>query len=76
METITITHFKKNIKSFLNKVCVERKPLTVTDTQNGDIVIMSRAEYDSIEETLYLLKSPNNAIRLMQGIEEYNRSNS
>jgi antitoxin YefM len=74
MEATTITDFKKNIKSFFDKVCVERKPLTVTDPQNGDIVIMSKAEYDSMEETFYLLKSPRNAARLLQGIEEYKQN--
>ncbi|MFC0518850.1 type II toxin-antitoxin system Phd/YefM family antitoxin [Mucilaginibacter angelicae] len=74
MEAITIKHFKKNIKSYFDKVCADRKPIVITDSQNGDIVIMSKAEYNSMEETFYLLKSPNNAIRLLQGIEEYKQS--
>jgi antitoxin YefM len=43
----------------------------VTDILQGDIVILSKAEYDGMEETFYLLKSPRNAARLLQGIEEY-----
>lgn len=71
MEAITIKHFKENIKSYFDKVCADRKPIVITDPQNGDIVIISKAEYNSIEETFYLLKSPRNAARLLQGIEEY-----
>ena len=76
MEAITIKHFKKNIKSYFDKVCADRKPLVITDITHGDIVILPIAEYDSMEETFYLLKSPNNATRLLQGIEEYERSKS
>jgi antitoxin YefM len=71
MEAITIKHFKKNIKSYFDKVCANREPIVVTDILHGDIVILSKSEYDSMEETFYLLKSPRNAARLLQGIEEY-----
>ncbi|MDB5149656.1 MAG: prevent-host-death family protein [Mucilaginibacter sp.] len=63
METIAIEHFKKNMKSFFNKVCTDRQPLTIADTQNGDIVIISKAEYDRIQETFNLIKNTNNVIR-------------
>lgn len=71
MEAVTIKHFKKNIKSYFDKVCADRKPLVITDIEHGDVVILSKTEYDSMEETFYLFKSPGNAARLLQGIEEY-----
>lgn len=74
MEAITIKLFKKNIKSYFDKVCADRKPLVVTDISHGDIVILSKAEYDSMEETFYLLKSPGNAARLLHGTEEYKQN--
>ncbi|QEM13883.1 type II toxin-antitoxin system Phd/YefM family antitoxin [Mucilaginibacter rubeus] len=74
MEAITIKHFKKNIKSCFDKVCADRKPLVVTDISHGDIVILSKAEYNSMEETFYLLKNPRNAARLLQGTEEYKQN--
>jgi len=74
MEAVTIKHFKKNIKSYFDKVCADRKPLVITDIPHGDIVILSKAEYDSMEETFYLLKSPRNTARLLQGIKEYKQS--
>lgn len=75
METITIKYFKKNMRSYFDKVRAGRKLLVVTDTQNSDIIIIRNLN-DSMEETFYLLKSPNNATRLLQGIEEYERSKS
>ncbi|UOE49747.1 type II toxin-antitoxin system prevent-host-death family antitoxin [Mucilaginibacter sp. SMC90] len=74
MEAISIKLFKKNIKSYLDKVCADRKPLVVTDISHGDIVILPKAEYDSMEETFYLLKSPGNAARLLHGTEEYKQN--
>jgi antitoxin YefM len=34
---------------------------------------MSKSDYESMQETFYLLRSPKNAMRLMEGIEEYKK---
>ena len=48
-----------------------RSPLFVTRTKGEDIVVMSKSDYESMQETLYLLSSKENAKRLFKGIEEY-----
>ncbi len=48
-------------------------PLFVTSANDEDVVVLSKADYDSIEETFYLLKSPNNAARLLNGIDDYQK---
>ncbi|WPU99257.1 type II toxin-antitoxin system prevent-host-death family antitoxin [Mucilaginibacter sp. cycad4] len=73
MEITTYTAFKQQLKSFLDKVRNDHKPLIVTSANAEDIVVISKADYESMEETFYLLKSPKNAERLLLGIEEYEK---
>ena len=71
MEITTYTEFRQHLKSFLDKVLASRSPLFVTRANGEDVVVMSKADYDSMEETFYLLKSPKNATRLLDSIEDY-----
>ncbi|WP_183565889.1 type II toxin-antitoxin system Phd/YefM family antitoxin [Mucilaginibacter sp. SP1R1] len=73
MEITTYTAFRQQLKSFLDKVRNDHKPLLVTSTTGDDVVVISKADYESMEETFYLLKSPNNAAHLLKGIEEYEK---
>jgi antitoxin YefM len=73
MEITTYTAFRQQLKSFLDKVRNDHKPLVVTSANGEDVVVISKADYESMEETFYLLKSPNNAARLLKGIEEYEK---
>ncbi|RYE07072.1 MAG: type II toxin-antitoxin system prevent-host-death family antitoxin, partial [Sphingobacteriaceae bacterium] len=41
---------------------------------NGeDVVVISKADYDSMQETFYLLKSPANAKRLLESLAQYEK---
>ena len=71
MEITTYTAFRQNLKAFLDKVLVSHTPLFVTRTNQEDVVVLSKADYESMQETFYLLKSPENALMLLRGIEEY-----
>jgi antitoxin YefM len=73
MEITTYTNFRQHLKSFLDKVFNSRSPLYVTRANGEDVVVMSKADYESMQETFHLLKSPQNAKRLLEGIEEYER---
>jgi antitoxin YefM len=73
METTTYTKFKQHLKSFLDKVITNDSPLLVTCPNNMDVVVMSRTDYNSMQETFYLMKSPKNAARLLKGINEYEK---
>ncbi|MEC3952946.1 type II toxin-antitoxin system Phd/YefM family antitoxin [Nocardia sp. CDC153] len=39
-------------------------------SRNGNAVLISEDEYNSLRETLYLLRSPANAARLAEGIAQ------
>jgi antitoxin YefM len=73
MEITSFTHFRQNLKFFLDKVFLNHEPLFVTRANGEDVVVLSKADYESMQETLYLLRSPKNAERLMEGIKEYEK---
>jgi len=56
---------------------VEDKAPVLITRQNGDAcVLMSLEEYNSLQETAYLLQSPANARRLMDSIENLKSGNA
>ncbi|MBS9525462.1 type II toxin-antitoxin system prevent-host-death family antitoxin [Litoribacter ruber] len=73
METTSYTNFKQHLKSFLDKVFNTNSPLYINRNNGEDVVVISKAEYESMQETFHLLKSPENAKRLLEGIEEYKK---
>lgn len=72
MEITTYSNFRLHLKTFLDSVLDNSSPLFVTRSKGEDIVVLSKSDYDSMNETLFLLSSPTNAKRLAEGIEEYN----
>ena len=73
MEITNYTSFRQSLKSYLDKVFSNHTPLFVTRAKGEDVVVMSKADYDSMQETFYLLKSPQNALRLEKGLQEYEK---
>ena len=71
MEITTYSNFRQNLKAFMDLVLKSRAPLFVTRSKGEDVVVLSKSDYESMQETLYLLSSPKNAQRLAKGIEEY-----
>ena len=73
MEITTYTAFRQHLKTFLDKVLRDHSPLFVKRANGEDVVVLSKSDYDSMQETFYLLRSPKNATRLLKGIEEFEK---
>jgi antitoxin YefM len=71
MEITTYSNFRQNLKAFMDAVFTSRSPLYVTRANGEDVVVMSKADYEGLQETLYLLSSSTNAERLARGIAEF-----
>ena len=69
MEVTTLTDFRQNMKSYFEKVLNMSKPLFISRPKGHDMVLMSKSEYESMQETFHLLSSPKNADRLLKAIE-------
>jgi antitoxin YefM len=68
VESITYTAARENLASTMDKVCAERAPIAITRNRDQSVVMLSLEDYESLEETAYLLRSPANARRLLEGI--------
>jgi antitoxin YefM len=68
MEAITYTAARQNLAKTIEKVCKDRAPLIVTRKSSQSVVIMSREDFEALEETAYLLRSPKNTKRLVESI--------
>lgn len=66
---ITASDARKNLFPLIEQVNEDRKPVEIT-SKHGDAVLMSRADYDAIEETALLLRAPANARRLLESLAQ------
>ncbi len=73
MTVTNYTTFRKNLKEFLDGVNTKHEPLQVTRANGADVIVLSKDDYESLEETDYLLRSPKNAMRIRQAMEELDR---
>jgi antitoxin YefM len=69
MKTTTLTDFRKNIKSKMDQVYDDHDVLIISRKAEKDMVLMSLRDYESLNETAYLLGNPANAARLMRSLE-------
>ena len=70
MEAISYTAARANLARTMEKVCEDHEPVIITRKSSGAVVMLSLEDYEALNETAYLLRSPRNARRLMASIEE------
>ncbi len=70
MEAITYTAARQNLAKTFEKVCRDRTPMIVTRKASESVVIMSLEDFEALEETAYLLRSPKNTRRLIESIAQ------
>ncbi|MDB4793183.1 type II toxin-antitoxin system prevent-host-death family antitoxin [bacterium] len=70
MESISYTSARSNLAKTMERVCDDHAPVAITRKGEGAVVMISMADYQSLEETAYLLRSPKNTRRLIQAIAE------
>ena len=54
----------------MDDVCKDHAPTVITRVNGEHVVMLSLSDFNSIEETMYLLGSAKNASRLMESIEQ------
>ena len=70
MESISYTSARSNLAKTMEQVCDDHAPIAITRKGEGAVVMMSMADYQALEETAYLLRSPKNTRRLIESVGE------
>ena len=73
VKSITYTAARENLASTIDRVCEDHAPVVITRNRDQAVVMLSLSEYESLEETAHLLRSPAHARRLVRSIEQLER---
>jgi antitoxin YefM len=70
MESITYTAARAHLAKTMDEVCENHEAVIITRSGQASVVMLSLDDFNSLEETAYLLRSPRNARRLLESIAE------
>lgn len=70
MKVLSYTALRSNLAKTMEKVCDDHEPIVITRKSEGAVVMLSLEDYESLEETTYLLRSPKNVKRLVESISQ------
>ncbi len=73
MNALTYTHTRQHFADVMRLVNDDHTPVVVTSQRGKPVVIMSLDDFQSLEETAYLLRNPAGARRLIDSVEELRR---
>jgi antitoxin YefM len=68
MNTVTVNEAKRNLDSLIKRVFLDAEPTIITTETGQQIVLLSLDEFNSWQETAYLLSNPANAAHLRKSI--------
>ncbi len=69
MKTMSYTDSRARYAEVLDSVVNDREEIIITRAGHEPVVLMSLADFESLRETAYLMRSPANARRLLDAME-------
>ncbi len=70
MDAVTYTYARSHLAQTMEQVCDDHAPVIITRKNRRSVVMISLEDYQALEETAYLLRSPKNARRLLEAVAE------
>jgi antitoxin YefM len=70
MKTMSYSESRANYAATLDAVLDNREEIVITRAGKDPVVMVALDDYESLKETAYLLRSPENARRLLGAIDE------
>lgn len=68
MTIVNLSKFRENLKMYLDETIETKKPIVVTRPGGENVIVLSKKEFDSIAETLYLFGNRANARALLEAM--------
>jgi antitoxin YefM len=68
LKTITYSESRANYAATLDAVVNDREPVIITRAGHDPVVMVALDDFEALQETAYLLRSPENARRLIASI--------
>ena len=68
VKSLTYTAARENLATTMDQVCEDHAPVIITRNRDQSVVMLSLKDYEALEETAYLIRSPANAKRLLSAI--------
>lgn len=69
MKTMSYTESRARYAEVLDSVVNDREEVVITRAGHEPVVLVSLADFESLRETAYLMRSPANARRLLDAME-------
>jgi antitoxin YefM len=73
VKALSYSAARESLASAMDEVCDSQSPIVITRKRNQSVVLVSLSEYEALEETAHLLRSPANARRLLSAIGQLER---
>ncbi len=70
MNAVTYSQARRDLAKTMDRVCDDHSPVIITRKSRRSVVMIALEDYQALEETAYLLRSPKNARRLLESIVE------
>jgi antitoxin YefM len=70
MEIVNYSEARNNLKSIMDRAVNDHVPIAITRQRGKPVVMVDLDDWNSMNETRYLLATPNNAKRLLESIAE------
>jgi antitoxin YefM len=72
MSAVTATEARRMLFPLIKRVNDDHTPVEIV-SKHGNAILVSKEDWDSMEETAYLLRSPANAARLVEALAQAER---
>ena len=73
MKTMSYSQSRAHYAQVLDSVVDDREEIVITRAGKDPVVIVSLDDYQSMKETAYLMRSPENARRLREAVDRLER---
>lgn len=70
MKTVSYTELRENLAALMDDVLNDREPILVERRGHDTVALIAADELSGLMETVYLLRSPANAARLLEALSQ------